>query len=74
LNNGALAIDLSGIGFTSASALSLNILTAAVSGAVPEPATWAMLILGMAAIGYAMRRSNVKFDAKIKRITAGASA
>jgi len=39
-------------------------------GAVPEPATWAMMILGMAAVGYAMRRSNVKFDAKIKRMTA----
>jgi hypothetical protein len=43
---------------------------AAATGAVPEPATWAMLILGMAAIGYSMRRSNVKFDAKIKRMTA----
>jgi len=46
--------------------------------AVPEPATWAMMILGMGAVGYSLRRakrkSDVKFDAKIKRITAGAIA
>lgn len=27
-----------------------------VSGAVPEPATWAMMLVGMGAIGFAMRR------------------
>lgn len=37
--------------------------------AVPEPATWTMLILGMAAIGYSVRRSTVKFDVRIKRTT-----
>ena len=41
--------------------------------AVPETATWAMMILGMGAVGYAMRRSNAKFDAKIKRMTAAAA-
>ncbi|MBW6531497.1 PEPxxWA-CTERM sorting domain-containing protein [Sphingomonas sp. RRHST34] len=30
-----------------------------VSAAVPEPASWAMMILGFAAIGYAMRRKTV---------------
>ncbi len=53
-------------------------LNAGPTGAVPEPATWAMMILGMGAVGYAMRRakrsSDAKFDAKIKRITAGALA
>ena len=48
------------------------------TGAVPEPATWAMMILGMGAVGFAMRsakrRSDVKFDAKIKTIAAGALA
>jgi hypothetical protein len=48
---------------------------AAPTGAVPEPATWAMMILGMGAVGFAMRsakrRSDAKFDAKIKAITAG---
>jgi hypothetical protein len=29
--------------------------TTAVPAAVPEPATWAMMILGFGAIGYAMR-------------------
>jgi len=44
----------------------------AAASAVPEPAAWAMMILGMAAIGYSMRRSNVKFNAKIKGMTATA--
>jgi hypothetical protein len=30
--------------------------TGGVAGAVPEPATWAMMILGMGAVGFAMRR------------------
>ncbi|MEH3159091.1 MAG: PEPxxWA-CTERM sorting domain-containing protein [Sphingomonas taxi] len=49
-----------------------------VTSAVPEPASWAMMILGMGAVGYALRsakrRSNAKFDAKIKRMTAGLAA
>ena len=28
------------------------------TGAVPEPATWALMILGMGAVGFAMRRRN----------------
>ncbi|MCU6454066.1 FxDxF family PEP-CTERM protein [Sphingomonas sp. A2-49] len=43
-----------------------------IPSAVPEPAAWAMMILGMGAVGFAMRRSNKKFDAKIKRMTAAA--
>ena len=46
--------------------------------AVPEPATWAMLMLGFGAIGASLRsakrRSDEKFDAKIKRITYGVQA
>ena len=34
----------------------LRVTTAAVAGAVPEPATWALMILGMGAVGFAMRR------------------
>ena len=53
-------------------------LSFAAASAVPEPATWAMMILGMGAIGFSMRlakrRSDEKFDAKIKRITDGAFA
>lgn len=48
------------------------------AGAVPEPATWAMMIFGFGAIGFSMRsakrRSDEKFDAKIKRIAAGLEA
>lgn len=40
------------------------------ASAVPEPATWMMLILGMAAVGYAMRRSNVKFGDRTEHMTA----
>jgi hypothetical protein len=50
----------------------------AVNGAVPEPATWAMMILGMGAVGFSMRsakrRSDSKFNAKINAITTGALA
>lgn len=31
-------------------------VTSLVKGAVPEPATWAMMLLGFGAIGFAMRR------------------
>ena len=34
--------------------------TAAVTGAVPEPATWAMLLVGFGGIGFAMRRRKSK--------------
>lgn len=54
-----------------------NAITAQISG-VPELATWAMMIVGMGAVGLALRRakrvSDTKFDEKIKRITAGAVA
>lgn len=33
-----------------------NISAAIVTAAVPEPATWALMILGMGAVGFAMRR------------------
>ncbi len=45
---------------------------------VPEPATWAMMIAGIGAIGFALRaaarRSEEKFNAKIKRISEGGVA
>lgn len=34
----------------------LTISPASVAGAVPEPATWAMMLVGLGAIGFAMRR------------------
>ncbi|MEH3159067.1 MAG: SGNH/GDSL hydrolase family protein [Sphingomonas taxi] len=51
-----------------------NAISAQING-VPEIATWAMMILGMGAIGFvlrrAVRRSEIAFDAKIKRIAEG---
>ena len=37
----------------------------AATGAVPEPATWAMMMLGFGGMGYAMRRKN-KVATRIK--------
>ena len=34
-------------------------ITSAATGAVPEPATWAMMLLGFGSMGYAMRRRRV---------------
>lgn len=33
-----------------------NVLSPSINGAVPEPSTWAMLLIGFGAIGTAMRR------------------
>ncbi|WP_260597120.1 PEPxxWA-CTERM sorting domain-containing protein [Sphingomonas endolithica] len=47
---------------------------ATANGAVPEPATWAMMILGMGAVGFAMRRrmkvSEANFTNKVRAIAA----
>jgi hypothetical protein len=37
-----------------------NALVASVSGAVPEPATWAMMLIGFAGLGFAFRQSRRK--------------
>ena len=46
-----------------------------VAGRLPEPATWALMILGFGGIGGAMRRrmrrSEADFTARIKRIVDG---
>lgn len=47
-------------------------------GAVPEPASWAVMLLGFGAIGAVLRRrvrrSQEEFDAEIRRVTEGAAA
>ncbi|ASJ90275.1 PEPxxWA-CTERM sorting domain-containing protein [Porphyrobacter sp. CACIAM 03H1] len=53
--NGRISIDLSGV--NSNGRVSLNLAT---SGAVPEPATWAMLILGFFGVGAAIRSARRK--------------
>ena len=56
----------------------LGTFSTAVTAVVPEPTTWAMMILGFGAIGISLRatkrRSNQKFDTKKKGITDGARA
>jgi len=75
---------LAALGLTSGSYVwrsgndSVTVTIGAVSGAVPEAGTWAMMILGMGAVGFALRRakrrSDDRFDAKIRAITAGTIA
>lgn len=52
--------------------------TAATMAPVPETATWLMMLLGFGAVGFAMRstkrRMDAKFEIKIKRLTAGLPA
>jgi hypothetical protein len=50
----------------------------AATAAVPEPATWGMMILGFGVMGAVMRRrvraSEIRFNAKIKSISEGVTA
>lgn len=47
---------LTTLSFSNNNELDTTSFVTAMSGAVPEPATWAMMLLGFAAIGVAMRR------------------
>ncbi len=54
---GTYAINLMGtLTGNVAGSYSGTLNVARVSGAVPEPATWAMMLLGFAGVGFAMRR------------------
>jgi hypothetical protein len=48
-------------GFTSVSNLAFNASMANTS-AVPEPTTWAMMLVGFGAVGYSMRRRKVGYS------------
>lgn len=50
LSNGGLAINLTGTSWSEATSGSVNVT------AVPEPGTWMLMILGLGAVGFAMRR------------------
>ena len=62
INNGRLTLTAdAGHAFTglslASSGNSFEVDNLAVSGAVPEPATWAMMLVGFGGMGYAMRSS-----------------
>ena len=50
----------SNVTFTSASGTFLSALVPPSSGAVPEPATWAMMLAGFGLIGFGMRRRSTE--------------
>jgi hypothetical protein len=58
LNAGLLSIDLRGTAFSAGNSIQLSLQSAA--GAVPEPATWAMMIVGIGAVGGSMRSARRK--------------
>lgn len=56
LTNGVLRVGLGGLTLSKGGSFTIGLGTAAATPAVPEPATWALMILGMGAVGFAMRR------------------
>jgi hypothetical protein len=73
IGNGENKFTISGTGITSlAYTFDPGIDTAkqfrveGVSAAVPEPATWAMMLLGFGAVGFAMRRRRGQGEARIR--------
>ena len=62
---GASSIWLVGAGLNSTND-AFKIASITVNSAVPEPATWAMFILGFGAVGYSMRRRGAKVTAGIQ--------
>ncbi len=58
--------------------LAVTVNTSSVTSAVPEAATWAMMIVGFGAVGFALRsakrRSDENFNDRIRRIANGALA
>jgi hypothetical protein len=60
LVSGAPVFNLGSFNLSSITSGPATITIRAVSGAVPEPATWAMMLVGFGAIGFSMRRRNSK--------------
>jgi hypothetical protein len=56
---GPSALQFNSGGTISADAILDNVLLTGLAAAVPEPSTWAMMLLGFGAIGFAMRRRRV---------------
>lgn len=59
LNSGLLTLDLGKVTFTEGSSFQVRFDQTPPQGAVPEPATWALMILGFGVVGTAMRRRKV---------------
>lgn len=63
-----------GVTFSSSSN-SFEVDNLAVGSAVPEPATWAMMLIGFGAVGFAMRRAKAaaddRFEDRVRRLAAG---
>ncbi|MCH4152539.1 MAG: PEPxxWA-CTERM sorting domain-containing protein [Sphingobium sp.] len=55
---GKTGLDKIGLNWSASS--NLTLFSTGVAGGVPEPATWALMILGFGGIGTAMRRSKAK--------------
>lgn len=76
LSSAGLSISLTGTSFATGDTLRFSVDTAA--SAVPEAATWTMMLIGFGAVGFALRtakrRSDARFEARIQRITAGLPA
>ena len=72
LTNGVLRLNFIGTNFNAGDTANLSVSAAA---AVPEPSTWLMMLFGFGLVGYGMRsakrRSDEKFETKIKNITYG---
>lgn len=59
IDGGSVTVNLSNLSFARDSSLQVKFdrgTTPPTTGAVPEPATWAMMILGFGLVGFAMRR------------------
>ena len=50
----SIIVNWQGLSFTDTTVVSLNVVFGAA--AVPEPGTWAMMLLGFGAVGFSMRR------------------
>lgn len=64
LVNGLLTLDFGSMNVSGNGAIQIA-LDGGATGAVPEPATWAMMLMGFGAMGYAMRRPR-KVAARIR--------
>lgn len=56
VSDGDLFLNFAGVNFSGFRSSVINFTTAGATAAVPEPATWAMLLIGFGAVGFSMRR------------------